>query len=76
MRPFPPVALCTADPAHSHITEAAVAAHIATAAAGSPPVDVLVRTSGVRRLSDFLTWQVRPRAPSRGADADADTPDM
>lgn len=40
-----------------HITEAAVAAHIATAAAGSPPVDVLVRTSGVRRLSDFLTWQ-------------------
>lgn len=26
--------------------------------AGSPPVDILVRTSGEQRLSEFLTWQV------------------
>ena len=26
--------------------------------AGSPPLDILVRSSGVRRLSDFLMWQV------------------
>ena len=24
----------------------------------SPPLDILVRTSGVKRLSDFLLWQV------------------
>lgn len=24
----------------------------------TPPVDIMVRTSGVRRLSDFLLWQV------------------
>jgi ditrans,polycis-polyprenyl diphosphate synthase len=24
---------------------------------GSPPLDILVRTSGVSRLSDFLLWQ-------------------
>jgi len=23
-----------------------------------PPVDILVRTSGVKRLSDFLLWQI------------------
>lgn len=34
-----------------------------TARAGSPPLDLLVRTSGVRRLSDFLLWQVRPVSP-------------
>jgi hypothetical protein len=27
--------------------------------AGSPPLDILVRSSGVKRLSDFLMWQVR-----------------
>ena len=25
--------------------------------AGCPPVDILIRTSGVERLSDFLLWQ-------------------
>jgi ditrans,polycis-polyprenyl diphosphate synthase len=27
--------------------------------AGSPPLDILVRSSGVKRLSDFLMWQAR-----------------
>jgi undecaprenyl diphosphate synthase len=28
---------------------------------GSPPLDILIRTSGVKRLSDFFLWQVRAR---------------
>ena len=40
------------------ITEEDVDACISTSAVGSPPVDILVRTSGVKRLRDFLTWQV------------------
>jgi undecaprenyl diphosphate synthase len=27
-------------------------------ARGSPPLDILVRTSGAKRLSDFMLWQV------------------
>lgn len=26
---------------------------------GSPPLDILIRTSGVKRLSDYMLWQVR-----------------
>ena len=37
------------------ITAATLDAHMFTAA--SPPLDLLVRTSGVARLSDFLLWQ-------------------
>ncbi len=29
-----------------------------TTVAGSPPLDILIHTSGVKRLSDFLLWQV------------------
>ena len=43
----------------SEITEDDIAAQLMTTRAGSPPLDLLVRTSGVRRLSDFLLWQVR-----------------
>jgi ditrans,polycis-polyprenyl diphosphate synthase len=38
-----------------HITVAAISDALLTA--GSPPLDILVRTSGVRRLSDFMLWQ-------------------
>lgn len=31
----------------------------------SPPLDILIRTSGVNRLSDFLLWQVRRLTLSR-----------
>ncbi|GAA5923488.1 undecaprenyl diphosphate synthase family protein [Sporobolomyces koalae] len=39
----------------SDITEESIASNLYTAA--SPPVDILIRTSGVSRLSDFLLWQ-------------------
>lgn len=37
--------------------------------AHSPPVDILIRTSNVHRLSDFMLWQVRllPSKPLRAA---------
>ncbi|KAJ6620305.1 Decaprenyl diphosphate synthase-like protein [Mycena sp. CBHHK59/15] len=39
------------------ITEDDIYAQLMTSLAGSPPLDILVRTSGVKRLSDFLLWQ-------------------
>ena len=41
------------------ITTDDVEAHLMTTLSGSPPLDVLVRTSGVKRLSDYMLWQVR-----------------
>ncbi|KAF8641724.1 hypothetical protein AX16_009843 [Volvariella volvacea WC 439] len=39
------------------ITEKDIEANLMTTLGGSPPLDILVRTSGVQRLSDFLLWQ-------------------
>ncbi|GAA5821870.1 hypothetical protein JCM10212_004295 [Sporobolomyces blumeae] len=39
----------------SEISESDIASNLYTSA--SPPVDILIRTSGVSRLSDFLLWQ-------------------
>ncbi|KAH8117121.1 Decaprenyl diphosphate synthase-like protein [Phellopilus nigrolimitatus] len=41
----------------SAITEASIDANLMTTLSGSPPLDILVRTSGVRRLSDYMLWQ-------------------
>lgn len=37
------------------ITAATIEKHLFTA--GNPPLDLLIRTSGVKRLSDFMLWQ-------------------
>ncbi|TFK33857.1 Decaprenyl diphosphate synthase-like protein [Crucibulum laeve] len=39
------------------ITEEDIDAQLMTSLGSSPPLDVLIRTSGVKRLSDFLLWQ-------------------
>jgi ditrans,polycis-polyprenyl diphosphate synthase len=41
------------------IDEGTIEDHIYTK--GCPTPDLLIRTSGVRRLSDFLLWQVCPK---------------
>jgi hypothetical protein len=37
------------------ITSETIGGHIFTA--NDPPLDLLIRTSGVKRLSDFMLWQ-------------------
>ncbi|KAF8909960.1 Di-trans-poly-cis-decaprenylcistransferase [Mucidula mucida] len=39
------------------ITEKDIENNLMTTLAGSPPLDIIVRTSGVKRLSDFFLWQ-------------------
>ncbi|KIJ92963.1 hypothetical protein K443DRAFT_684890 [Laccaria amethystina LaAM-08-1] len=46
-----------ADPSNPQITEKDIDAQLMTSLGCSPPLDILVRTSGVKRLSDFLLWQ-------------------
>ncbi|OSD08648.1 Di-trans-poly-cis-decaprenylcistransferase [Trametes coccinea BRFM310] len=41
----------------TEITEDEIEAHLMTSIAGSPPLDILVRSSGVKRLSDYMLWQ-------------------
>ena len=41
-----------------YITEKDIDAQLLTSLGGSPPLDILIRTSGVKRLSDFMLWQV------------------
>lgn len=50
------------------ITERDVEKQLMTSRVNSPPVDILIRTSGVKRLSDFLTWQVRFVLPTTAYD--------
>ncbi|TEB39390.1 dehydrodolichyl diphosphate synthetase [Coprinellus micaceus] len=40
-----------------HISEKDIEANLLTSLGDSPPLDILIRTSGVKRLSDFLLWQ-------------------
>ncbi|KAF9006982.1 Decaprenyl diphosphate synthase-like protein [Cyathus striatus] len=40
-----------------HITEHDIDDQLMTSLGGSPPLDILVRTSGVKRLSDYMLWQ-------------------
>ncbi|KAF7323262.1 Alkyl transferase [Mycena chlorophos] len=39
------------------ITEKDIDAQLFTSLAASPPLEILVRTSGVKRLSDYMLWQ-------------------
>lgn len=50
------------------IAEEDIEKYMMTSLAGSPPLDILVRSSGVKRLSDFLMWQVWTWFPTRCKD--------
>lgn len=47
-----------ADQPCREITERDIDDRMMTTKVDSPPLDILIRTSGVKRLSDFLLWQV------------------
>ena len=44
----------------SPITESDIEERLLTTKVNCPPLDVLIRTSGVKRLSDYFLWQVSP----------------
>lgn len=66
VRPYIPLITFNVDNSHREITEKDIDAEMLTNLAGSPPVDVLIRTSGVKRLSDFMLWQVCSLFPLQG----------
>lgn len=45
------------DVTENPITEDDLERYMMTTLGGSPPLDILIRSSGVKRLSDFLMWQ-------------------
>ncbi|CDO72915.1 hypothetical protein BN946_scf185002.g100 [Trametes cinnabarina] len=45
------------DDRQAEITADEIEAYLMTSIAGSPPLDILVRSSGVKRLSDYMLWQ-------------------
>ena len=47
----------------SPITESDIEERLLTTKVNSPPLDILIRTSGVKRLSDYFLWQVSPPSP-------------
>ncbi|KAJ7491182.1 Decaprenyl diphosphate synthase-like protein [Mycena latifolia] len=51
------ISLENSDPEGCEITEHHISDQLMTSLAGSPPLEILIRTSGVKRLSDFLLWQ-------------------
>jgi ditrans,polycis-polyprenyl diphosphate synthase len=52
------VRLAVENPSAPPITERDIEAHLMTHKSGSPPLDIFIRTSGVKRFSDFLLWQL------------------
>jgi len=50
-------AIASGAESYPEITENDIEAHLMTSKVGSPPLDILIRTSGVKRLSDYLLWQ-------------------
>ncbi|PPR01663.1 hypothetical protein CVT26_013104 [Gymnopilus dilepis] len=45
------------DLADPRITEKDIDSQLMTSLGGSPPLDILIRPSGVKRLSDYMLWQ-------------------
>ncbi|KAL0562792.1 cis-prenyltransferase [Marasmius crinis-equi] len=53
-----------------NITPEMISSHLMTTQRGSPPdVDILIRTSGVTRFSDYMLWQSNERTQIHFVDA-------
>jgi ditrans,polycis-polyprenyl diphosphate synthase len=49
----------------SNISVSSIDDQLDTSLLDLPPVDILIRSSGVHRFSDFLLWQVSPMASTK-----------